>query len=379
MHAKGMKSSIPKAVKRRATKAKNALFGMFGICHGLKVYDIQVLNRLFDGIVLPSALYGAEVWGPDVFELAKGGMVYMPLEETLFMYMRMALMVGKATPHSIMLRETGNRLLIQNCCYKSIGFWNKMCDMDENCLVYKALRVNMGLHGVGWVHSFRRMIAGLSNYPGTLEGDGVLAQIDKKLVCGDLASMFRNAQNSVFEDIHAMTDSMTGSKVRSCPDAVRTGFKVFKHTRWFETDDDTPVITMLHDAYDIRVMAKYRCGMHWLATEKERVRGCGRSERKCMLCDSNEREDELHLLFCSAYESLRHVFDKAFDSDLYMVLKHEYVNMGDMVDCHMKSFMNQKDVDFQLNMVGYLRRSIVVRDRLLSGRSIQDRSDIVIV
>lgn len=362
---KGIKNSIPKAVKRRAIKAKNALFGMMGICHGLKVFDIEVLNKLFDGIVAPSALYGAEVWGPDVARLTKDGMVYMPLEENLFLFLRMALMVGKATPHVAMLREAGKHLLIQDCCFKSIGFWNKICGRSEHCLVKKAAMESIELENIGWAWSFKNMLNMMAGVMPDLCLDGSLVQLDRKDVTQKVSCALQDLVKDGYEDILSATNDVRGSKVRKCPDHVRRGFKAFKYASWFQNDTGTPIMFKLQDAYDIRIMARFRCGMHWLATEKDRSKALGRSLRICKCCDCNDREDELHVILCSAYEDLRNMFPHVFATDTFKNLK-EMVSNGDGVsDEDVKDFMNQNDELFVKDLVGFLRRSICVRDRMM--------------
>lgn len=365
LSSKGMKHSIPKAVKRRATKAKNALFGMMGICQGLKVFDIEVLNKLFDGMVAPSALYGAEVWGPDVAKLVKEDMVYMPLEENMFLFMRMALMVGKATPHIALFKETGRHLLLQDCCSRSIGFWNKICERNDDCLVKKMAKESFGLEGIGWVKNFKDMLYIMTGATPDLVHDERLVRLERKDIADSVAAKMQGVWNAAFEDIASVTDSVRGSKVRKCPDNVRKGFKTFKYVRWFENHSDSHVMFRLQDAYDIRIMARFRCGMHWLATEKDRSRTMNRSLRICRCCDSNDREDELHIFMCSAYAGLHDVFPHVFATDCFKALRDAFLNEEDLKDEDINNFMNHDDDLFVKDLAGFLRRSMHMRDMLL--------------
>ena len=108
-----------------------------------------------------------------------------------------------------------------------------------------------------------------------------------------------------------------------------------------------------------------------LATEKNRTRGVGRSDRKCQLCSSGDREDELHILFCSAYNDLRCTFGTVFDSEQYKCLKQAVDDNADNVDDCMNRFMNQKGGDFTCLLAGYLRRSIQVRKTIISTQHVQ--------
>jgi hypothetical protein len=167
------------------------------------------------------------------------------------------------------------------------------------------------------------------------------------------------------------TERLSGSLVRACPNDVRNGFKSFKYRKWFQRSEDDllPITSYLQDVDDIRVMARFRCGMHWLATEKQRSNEAGRSGRICGCCNRNEREDELHVLFCDAYTHIRQHFHNVFTSESYKKLHDAYMNNNNMIDVHMNEFMNQDDVRFVTNFAGYLRRSIKVRDDLLATRT----------
>lgn len=56
-----------------------------------------------------------------------------------------------------------------------------------------------------------------------------------------------------------------------------------------------------------------------------------------------------------------------FECDMYCDMKMAYVH-GEVTDELVKNFMNQNDQSFVMDFVGFLRRSIGVRDRLISER-----------
>ncbi len=72
-HAKGRKDSAKQALLRRMGKATAALFAMMGTCQALHISDTRVLCTLFDTLVLPCLLYGAELWAPEVLMGSRGG------------------------------------------------------------------------------------------------------------------------------------------------------------------------------------------------------------------------------------------------------------------------------------------------------------------
>ena len=365
LHSKGFKFSVSKAIKRRALKAKNALFSIFGSCQGQNVFDTPVLTKLFDGVVIPSALYGVEVWGVDVCEMGDERHIYMPLEETQILFMRMALMISKHTPHVAMMKELKRQFLFDICLKRCVGFWNKVCKRGMDCIIKKAMVESCSLVRCGWAWKFQNTLSRVVDVQVNYHLDSPLTHIDMKHVRQRLLARRDGDERSTYETIDIATHGCSGSAVRQCPNNISKGFKTFKYYKWFY-DEDTKVIALLQDAFDIRILAKFRCGMHWLATEKDRSAGFGRSDRLCKCCTKQEREDELHIMFCEAYAALRNEFPHVFQSELFCRLKHAYDNNENDLDLHMNRFMNQNDSLFTNEFVGYLRRSITIRERLLT-------------
>jgi len=369
---KGFKTGVKKTIKRRGSKAKSALFSLVGTCHGLKVFDTSVLKTLFNGAVVPSAIYGGEVWCPDLFQYMNADCIYDSLEETQWLFTRMALWVGKGTPHICLLKEMELNPIILRCVANTVRFWNRVCSNKSNPILVKMMQEN--LHSVtnGWTRQFQNMLRKtMDGADVTLHDNDGLRTINTKQVITGLVSMFEKFENRTCALCENATQRLNGSLVRACPNDVRNGFKIFKYKRWFQKkEEESPsVISYLQDVNDIRVMARFRCGMHWLATEKQRSKDVGRSDRVCVCCSRNEREDELHLLFCDAYEQIRQLFPNVFTSMSYGRLHDAYLNNSHEVDDHMNAFMNQDDQDFVISLVAYLRKSIKARDDLLNGRT----------
>ncbi len=62
---------------------------------------------------------------------------------------------------------------------------------------------------------------------------------------------------------------------------------------------------------------------------------------------------------------------KVFDTVAYKDLHHAFDCMDDMIDSSMKNFTNQKDEEFIFEFVGYLRRSLGIRNRVMNGQNVQ--------
>ena len=290
--------------------------------------------------------------------------MHKSLEEVQCIFMRMALWVGKGTPHSILLRETGRYRMILGCLHNSITFWNKLCSREESCLLVRVAKEGLTLR-TGWVWQLANAVLKATGIEATLMRDNKLTRLDTANVMKLAATAIDARDRRIFSSLVMRDLNNVGSTVRACPDHVRDGFKVFKHMQWFyDGHDNTPVMSYLQDVNDIRILSRFRCGMHWLATEKGRTNTVGRSMRTCTCCMRGEREDELHVLFCDAYAHARRRFPTVFESESFLKLKRAYDYDETDLDEHMKKFMNKKDSLHIGGLVGYLRCSVTIRDNI---------------
>ena len=284
--------------------------------------------------------------------------------------------MGKATPHSSMLQEMGRDLLIKLCIKNCIGFWNKLVNRPACCILYKAAKENILQVRDGWCSSVISMIYKASGLHSTLNDEAnLLTPLPQNNILQLIQAKEECDKNRIMNPIIMTTHGTVGSMVRGCPDHVRSGYKSFKYDKWFAdsgSDAHDPVVFYVNDVFDIRILSRFRCGMHWLATEKDRLQMIGRSGRLCRCCRKGEREDELHLFFCDAYEDIRNAFPIVFRSEVYKSLKNAYEHNMVMIDACMNAMMNVKEVSFIHGIVGYLRRSVRIRDRLLLGDSMPD-------
>ena len=262
-----------------------------------------------------------------------------------------------------MLKETGRQLMVCRVIQNSIGFWNKVSKLEGNHLIAQAMRENMTYTDNGWYRSFKSMLQKLCGHNVQLDFAGGLGGVDKGYVLSCTDTRILESDNHKYEHILAEVRNAEGSKVRACPNNVRDGFKAFKYKAWFQSDENMPIMSHVQDIADIRTLARFRCGTHWLATEVKRS-NTARSDRVCPCCDSGEREDELHIFFCDAYNSIKASFPSLFNSESFLQLSNAYMNMSTDLDICMNKFMNKDDKAHVNDLVGFLRRSIKVRKDL---------------
>ena len=279
----------------------------------------------------------------------------------------MALWVGKSTPHACMLKETGRQLIACRIIQNVIGFWNKFVTLGENHLIAQAMRENMTFIDGGWSQNVELMMQKLCGHPVQMVAtNGNLIKVDKKYIMSCTMIKILESGNDKIEHIAAQISNVVGSKVRACPNDTRNGFKAFKYKAWFEYEhSERPIIRHVQDISDIRTLARFRCGTHWLATEVARSNNVASSERICPCCNSGEREDELHVFFCDAYKHIKSSFPALFNSESYMELRMAYLNGSNDLDDCMNKFVNRDDKIYINELAGFLRRSIKIRkDRI---------------
>jgi hypothetical protein len=273
-----------------------------------------------------------------------------------------------------MLMEAGQRLLITKCIQYSLGFWNRLTCFHESSLMGKAVRENLCIEGHGWCHALSTMLHSVAGHsePLIMENGRLVVFSDMDSIMEAVHTTRDAGENRAHAHILDATQGSGGNRVRGCPDRVSEGFKTFKYRQWFFSGyDDAPILSHILDVRDIRVLARFRCGMHWLATEKYRKTADGtakpRSQRVCPCCTSQEREDEVHILFCEAYALLRNEFPYVFAaSSLYAALEHSYRRNNALnLDQHMRGFMSHADASIAKGFVSYLRKSIKIRDNII--------------
>ena len=244
-----------------------------------------------------------------------------------------------------------------------------MCCLHADNIIIRALKENILDVEDGWSQNFQDMIRKLSDHTITLLDDhDKIIPVNKKHIMDCVADKVMNAESRKYEYIVEVVENISGCKVRACPNHMRDGFKAFKCKMWFQDDNlNMPILSFVHHIADIRTLARFRCGTHWLATEVNRSDDVGRSDRLCLCCNNGEREDELHIFFCEAYSNIKSLFPAVFESEAYLKLLDAYMNNSDELDKHMNHFMNVTEDSYINALAGFLRKSIKIRKDLINA------------
>jgi hypothetical protein len=364
-HAKGTKVSAKKAFQRRLDKARGALFSMMGTCQGHKMSDVNVLNKLFDTLCVPVLTYGVDQWGPDVLLGSRHGILdHGEIESFHATFMRMVLWVKKSTPHMCMRQELHRPPLGVHCIYRCASFWNKLAMSDEQSLLHRCWLENKAIGEGSWSHGMNALRSKVMGEIWSCPDDDAWDLHTCKIM---LEQLYNASEAEVVKDCFSATENILvgGSRVRACPDEVRKGFKVFKYRMWFKSDNDVHMLSHLPEAGNIRTLAKFRCGAHTLLCETGRDLG-GRSGRVCRFCDKNVIEDELHVLFCNAWQRYRDMFPVFFNGSAYQLLVEAVENEVD-VDLFFRLAVNPNDRRVTDALAGYLKKVFLARSANLEA------------
>ncbi|XP_067660315.1 uncharacterized protein [Haliotis asinina] len=271
-----------KAIKRISVQANKAMFTIFKIIRQLDM-PIDCQLKLFDNLVKPILLYGAEVWGFENVAM---------IERVHLKFCKYILNVKQSTPDFMIYGELGRYPISISVKVRIISNWAKMlsCNNKLNTIFY---HVMCNLYSVNADFNFPL----LSSVKRILQDTGLyyiwLSQSVPSIV------WLKN-------DVHlTLIDQFKQLWWRSAVDSSKGCYYVmYKHSLFLE-----PYLLQLPYYYR-RWLTKFRTSNHRLPIETGRWYGTERCNRTCHLCASSTSVcDELHfLLYCPALNTFRHQF-----------------------------------------------------------------------
>jgi hypothetical protein len=144
-----------------------------------------------------------------------------------------------------------------------------------------------------------------------------------------------------------------------------------RYRAWFAFDrstrgkpngfSDRAFCCMTHKASHVRAIAQFRLGVHWLKVERGRALNLKRSDRRCELCIDNDVEDELHVMTCTSYDGIRHLFPALFESDEYRAVFDAMHEHSADIDSLFKGYINGQGSDFWYQLGDFLIMSQKLR------------------
>ena len=322
---------IKHAMTRNLAKSKIAAHMLFRRCYSMGIHNVHMQLHLFDSLVRPVMNYGCELWAPyamSVKGVANGG---GEAEVWHLSVLRQSLGVRKSVPTPILMRELGRNPLYISWLKQTLGFWNNICCRADDDLVKMSLQesLDFGMAGQrnGWVFKLNVALRHM--------GCDMILSMDKLDV-----DLYQSKARDSWNNLH-YKDLGNSCQVRDINDYEHKGFKLITHNKWFAPDKwdlKKSFVYHLFDHEQIRAVAQFRMGVHWLNIEILRMlKGAhvARSMRTCLCCPCNAREDEMHIFECACYNDIRRRYQKIFaidfsdDSSVYNDEQARYLMNGD--------------------------------------------------
>ena len=285
------------ALKENYGRASRAMFTM--LCKARKLLlpvDIQL--KLFDSVVVPVLLYGAEIWCFEACNI---------IEKLHLRFCKMILKVNKSTCSNMVYGELGRFPLNIDIKLRAISFWARLISSGHDKLsgvLYNSLYQMhvQGLFTSKWVNYVSNVL-NECGFSGVWQTQQIPGSTDwfKQTLRLRLKDQFQQKWHS------EVNNSVKCSNYRT-----------FKSKLNLE-----PYLMQLPTCYKY-AMTKFRCRNHSLPIEVGRSVNLDRDERFCMFCNNRKVGDEFHYIFeCVRFVDERRRYLKEYYWKKPNVLKFE--------------------------------------------------------
>jgi hypothetical protein len=288
--------SLDTASGIRAEAAGRSEWTLSSRCRELGIQGPALKLHLWDAIVKPSMLYGAEVWGPGSAdkELA-GEMIHRA-------FLRRLLGVPSGTSTMAVLAEVGRYPLRVSAAVVMLKYWNRLVEMDAGRLVKQAFLASAALaQELARTNSITKPWAG---------------QVVALLASLNLPHDLNAPQTVNIKAAEVQLQCRYIAEVTGC-DKVKVQ-QYLQMRSVLETASYTPAayLQAVGGWRQRQAVAQLRTGSSWLAVETGRLQSdveVPRADRVCQRCSSAAIDDAVHMVFdCSALESLRWIHPSLF-------------------------------------------------------------------
>ena len=273
------------AVEQISLKATRACFKIRKDTKQIGKPPPNVLLRLFDSLIIPILEYGAEVYFNNKENQA--------IEKVQLKFLKMMLSVHSNTSSLAVYGDTGRHCLFIRHKLKAIKYWVRIVQMKDDSLVKIVYNMLCSLDDAGftnWVTNIRKCLI-----------ESGSQHVWENQICdtANVKSIKVNMMNK-FEEVwyDEINNGEKNPKLRTyCTFKLEFGME--------------PYLLHILDHKLIKTIAQFRMSCHCLAIEKGRHQKpkIPVEERKCLLCNGNNIEDEKHfLMHCPFYRPLRIIF-----------------------------------------------------------------------
>ena len=300
-------------------EAIKAYHGLLLVCDKVPL-DIKTKLALFDSMVVPILLYGAEIWG--VYKFRNVDKLHMKFLKSL-------LGVKRQTPNYAVLGEFGRLPLSVICKQRPLKFWCKIM-IRNNILLYETYSE---LCNRMYQNSWSRRNNDIIDCLGFTD--------------------IRIAYNNQINYYPLFRERLRDQFIQNWAEGINSMPKLsmycnFKTEICFEF-----YLEYLQNIKFIHTFAAFRLSSHKLEIEAGRFVNKPREERFCQICNNGCIENEYNfLLYCPKYSALR--------------FKHFKTTTNPSI-YRLKNIMSTKNKRTLINLCDYISSAYKIRENVLQN------------
>ena len=271
------KGNFTEAKQMLYEKARKASFKLGKLVNNENLSP-KILIDLFDKMLKPIAMYGAEIWLSPL-KIQKNCINHLetaPAEKLHVSYLRYVLGTHKKSTKAAIMGETGRVPININALKTLIDFHNRIVWEETNPLVEEALQESktMAIKKTGWYYEVEELIK----------------------FCQEQERTIPNSVN--------IRNYLTEKYIEKWQERTSNGGKL-RTMRLFKTNfRSEPYLQIVKNGQERKQLTRLRLSAHELEIERGRYRKLEIEDRKCKTC--NIVEDEMHFLMkCPRYEKDR--------------------------------------------------------------------------
>ena len=269
-------------------KAMKSLFSLRYSTLSQKMISPSLCLKLFDQLISPILLYGAENWANELSREKSS------LEQISHQFYCFILGVGKMTPKIGVRGELGRLPIQVKAVIAQLKYWYRLNMLPENHILHCALKES-NINKSNWIKNIEKVIG---------HTDFKKMNADYKITN---SNQFTNILKSKLkkEYIQSWKVEINGCRENEVEGNKLRTYKLFKDN--FEMEK---YLTNVKDYSQRKMLARFRLSDHNLEIELGRRRRpkIPKDKRLCQKCKTNSVEDEVHFIMnCPEFNKEREI------------------------------------------------------------------------
>ncbi len=273
-------------------RAVKAWFSIRNSLYSQKIWLVNIYIKSFETVIKPIILYICEIWGQPTVNRKNSSMLNMPkfdlalpCERLHIKICKQILCVPKKATNISVLGELGRCPMDYNILNRVIMYYTRLEGIPEISLLYRVFIVN--------TLNDNRLCNIVRNVEEQLNCTTENIDFKYKLSVNTCIGSMKNSLNSYFENLF-FSFMLSEENKKPCT------YKYFKNMFCIE-----PYLKCIEDPYIRKGLTCFRISAHGLRVETGRYKRIDQENRTCLICISEEIEDEFHFIMeCPEYRSL---------------------------------------------------------------------------